>query len=331
MKILYLKTTDPSLKHINDFLHDTLLVGLRNRFGDSVVDYPGAWYMYKDECEKKRVEQKSFWGKGFTLYNILGGYDKIDREYIQSKIKNNYFDYIIYGSIRGKNLFYEDVLKSKSKKAFIDTSDDPNIDNEKLDKGLYFKRELYQKYKNIFPINFAIPAEKIIKNTKNETKFILSPLIPGKIDTYQYEEETKYFEMYQSSLFSLTYKKTGWDCLRHYEILASGSIPLFLDLEKCPEDTCTTLPKNDLRKIYNEFSWLLSFYNPFKVLKKRYRNLNAYKNYLARFFSNLPSSDEFLKKYPIIQEHRNNLLEFTKKKLTSEMLAENLVNTLKKY
>ena len=116
MKILYLKTTDPSLKHINDFLHDTLLVGLRNRFGDSVVDYPGAWYMYKDECEKKRVEQKSFWGKGFTLYNILRGYDKIDRENIQSKIKNNYFDYIIYGSIRGKNLFYEDVLKSKSKK-----------------------------------------------------------------------------------------------------------------------------------------------------------------------------------------------------------------------
>ena len=48
--------------------------------------------------------------------------------------------------------------------------------------------------------------------------------------------------MYQNSLFSLTYRKTGWDCLRHYEILASGSIPLFLDLEKCPEDT-TTLPK----------------------------------------------------------------------------------------
>ena len=54
MKILYLKTTDPSLKHINDFLHDALLVGLRNRFGNSVVDYPGAWYMYKDECEKKK-------------------------------------------------------------------------------------------------------------------------------------------------------------------------------------------------------------------------------------------------------------------------------------
>ena len=66
------------------------------------------------------------------------------------------------GSSRGKNLFYEDVLKSKSKKAFfIDTSDDPNIDNEKkLDKGLYFKRELYQKYKNIFPINFAYPSRK---------------------------------------------------------------------------------------------------------------------------------------------------------------------------
>ena len=62
MKILYLKTTDPSLKHINDFLHDTLLVGLRNRFGDSVVDCPGAWYMYKDECEKKKSRAKKFLG-----------------------------------------------------------------------------------------------------------------------------------------------------------------------------------------------------------------------------------------------------------------------------
>lgn len=33
---------------------------------------------------------------------------------------------------------------------------------------------------------------------------------------------------------ALTYKKGGWDCLRHYEILASGTLPLFLDIAQCP-------------------------------------------------------------------------------------------------
>ena len=51
MKILYLKTEDPAISHLNynDILHDTLLIGLRNNFGNSVVDYPGAWYMYPKE------------------------------------------------------------------------------------------------------------------------------------------------------------------------------------------------------------------------------------------------------------------------------------------
>ena len=78
-----------------------------------------------------------------------------------------------------------------------------------------------------------IPAEKIIKNTKNETKFILSPLIPGKIDTYQYDmKKQNILKCIKIVFTALTYRKTGWGCLRHYEILASGSIS-FLDLEKC--------------------------------------------------------------------------------------------------
>ena len=69
MKILYLKTTDPSLKHINDFLHDTLLVGLRNRFGDSVVDYPGACICIKTNV-KKNHRAKKFWGKVYFIQYI---------------------------------------------------------------------------------------------------------------------------------------------------------------------------------------------------------------------------------------------------------------------
>ena len=331
MKILYLKTNDPDLKHVNDYLHDTLLIGLRKMFGEDIIDYPGAWYMYQTECKKRQIDQKNFWGRGFTLYDILDNYDKIDRDDIKSKITNNYFDFIIYGSIRGENLFYDEVIKSKSKIVFIDTSDDPSIDKEKLNKGFYFKRELYDKSSNIFPISFAIPSEKICDEINLNIKNILSPLIPGKISTYNYYEEQKYFKMYNDSLFSLTYRKTGWDCLRHYEILASGSIPLFLDIKNCPQSTCNSLPKKKLVSALEDFSWIINHYNPFKTLKKRYSKFNSFTKYIFNFFSVLPEPKELCEKHPSIQEYRIDLLEFTKKKLTSEKLAEYLISTLRKY
>jgi hypothetical protein len=45
-------------------------------------------------------------------------------------------------------------------------------------------------------------------------------------------------------MFAITTKKSGWDCMRHYEILASGCIPYFPDIEKCPENTMKLLPKS---------------------------------------------------------------------------------------
>jgi hypothetical protein len=35
----------------------------------------------------------------------------------------------------------------------------------------------------------------------------------------------------------------GWDCLRHYEILASGAVPYFTGVEDSPHDVMTSLPK----------------------------------------------------------------------------------------
>ena len=128
MKILYLKTEDPAISHLcyfdpiaekpihNDFLHDTLLIGLRNNFGFDVIDYPGAWYMYTEERKKRKdFTTEKFWGKLFTLYDSLENFNLINREDIKNKIKKNFFDLIIYGSIRGENLFLEEAINSKSK------------------------------------------------------------------------------------------------------------------------------------------------------------------------------------------------------------------------
>lgn len=330
MKILYLKTIDPNLKHVNDFLHDTLLIGLRNLYGGNVIDYPGAWYMYKDEQEKKLVDKNTIWGKGFTLYDSLDQYGKIDRSDIKNKIKNNFFNYIIYGSIRGENIFFQEAVDSKSKIAFIDTSDDGFIDDKKINKGLYFKRELYLKKTNVLPISYAVPKKKIVKEVALKPEKILSPLIPGKKKTYIYKNEVEYFNMYKNSLFSLTYRKTGWDCLRHYEILASGSLPLFLDINSCPKTVCCTLPKNEIQNILKKFSWTLNFYNPFSILKKRYRNKEIFINFLLNSLRKKITVEEFFHKYPEIIDIRHNLLSYTRANLTSEKLAEYIVNKLLK-
>lgn len=56
-------------------------------------------------------------------------------------------------------------------------------------------------------------------------------------------QEDAYVEQYRSSRFAYTSRKGGWDCLRHYEILAAGCIPVFRDLSECPANTMVSFPK----------------------------------------------------------------------------------------
>ncbi len=100
---------------------------------------------------------------------------------------------------------------------------------------------------SIYPLSYCIPDECIVNPDdvlKKKTELI-APLIPGQTNTYTFDAsmEKDYNEMYQRSLFAHTMKKGGWDCLRHYEILANGCIPIFHDLDKCPTQTLTTFPK----------------------------------------------------------------------------------------
>jgi hypothetical protein len=95
----------------------------------------------------------------------------------------------------------------------------------------------------LYPITFSIPQEKIIKFNPNKIK-ILSDLIPGNLSTYIYENEKDYYNEYQISYFAKTTKKGGWDCLRHYEIIANGCVPYFPNIEDCPEQTLYLFPKD---------------------------------------------------------------------------------------
>ena len=105
---------------------------------------------------------------------------------------------------------------------------------------------------NILPLSYSIPEE--IFNNKIEKKEKLAKLIPGDLSTYIYDTEESYYNMYGEAELGYTFKKYGWDCLRHYEILANNCIPLFKNLDKCPDLTMTNFPKKLIIECNNKIN-----------------------------------------------------------------------------
>jgi hypothetical protein len=211
----------------------------------------------------------NLYGKGFSLYNRLDiKLKKIESDVdIRYKIKEKFYTRIIYGSIKRCALYLEEVLKvyAKDEIAFIDGEDsDFSFTNSRYNlkhapsiyrnyrqsidlsrKGIYFKRELRDcDRKYFYPVFFAIPEENIIKELPQQKTRESAFIIPGDLSTYIYNNEKEYYNGYAVSKYALTSKKGGWDCLRHYEILANGCIPYFLGIEKCPRHTMHLFPKN---------------------------------------------------------------------------------------
>ena len=99
----------------------------------------------------------------------------------------------------------------------------------------------------MFPLSYCIPDECIASDEdalKNK-HIVIADLIPGEPYTYRYgaDQEDEYNQSYRESRFAITHKKGGWDCLRHYEIMANGCIPIFKNLNTCPPLILTTFPK----------------------------------------------------------------------------------------
>ena len=330
MKILFIHADPDKSEFYNDYLSDLLLHGLREIYGEDVIDYPGSWYLYKDEIIKKDYDKSKLWGKGFTVYNTLNNFRSFDRTDLEKKIKNKYFELVIFGSIRRSQKFLDLVKKNDVKYILVDGEDDTFIYKHFSNDELYFKRELTDNAKNILPISFAIPNEKIISEINPSPKNLLAPLIPGRLDTYIYDNEKNYYDMYFNSMFALTYKKGGWDCLRHYEILANGCIPLFLDLKKCPDNTLKTIPKEKLLSILNNYQFILKAYNPFKTFKKKFLTFSRILNYFKFYLKNKDVSI-FLEKNNEINQFREELLEYTKSELTTSKLAKYVIEKSNNY
>ncbi len=92
------------------------------------------------------------------------------------------------------------------------------------------------------PICFSVSEKKMVTQIPQKDKDFAF-IVPGNLSTYIFNDEEAYYKDYQRSYFAFTCRKAGWDCLRHYEILANGCIPYFVGLESCPSTTMHLLPK----------------------------------------------------------------------------------------
>lgn len=96
----------------------------------------------------------------------------------------------------------------------------------------------------IHPMSYAFPAELMVAEVPAKRR-VWAEVVPGLPETYRFgpDEEEAYYRQYREARFGLTWKKGGWDCLRHYEILANGAIPVFRGLRDCPDRTLVAFPK----------------------------------------------------------------------------------------
>jgi hypothetical protein len=94
------------------------------------------------------------------------------------------------------------------------------------------------------PISFGFPDSKITSDAVEKTQLFASHCVDpevsaalGKTNNYCFHTESTYYRDLQISKFGVTTKRSGWDCLRHYEIAGNGAVPCFRDLDAKPK-TC---------------------------------------------------------------------------------------------
>jgi len=242
-----------------DYLSNMLYIGLDSRKDVELYTYAAPYFLINGIGWNDKFVNNSKWEgenkpPGFTVYNKVTKGPYIDfYEDIRVKIASKFYDKVIYSSVWRDRCFIDDVSKVYNKKdiIFIDGDDHELIQDYYIDKGFYFKREIYSDSK-VLPISFAIPDSILREELAPKTQFF-GTVFPGDTNTYIFKNEEEYFNDYYKSYYGVTCKKGGWDCLRHYEILANRSIPYFLDLKDCPKNTLHNFPK-DIILYTNEYA-----------------------------------------------------------------------------
>jgi hypothetical protein len=222
LKILILTTP------LFDYLADSLIIGLREIYGENCVEFPRKDILYGDlPC---------VYGRSFTLWSQ----PIADVPRGPAAFEN--VDVVIYSNYRRQQPIDWRLLVRNRDQApqviYVDGGDDNNVEPNVRP---LFKRELYTAQPGVFSIGFGVP-ERLVRPLAPEKKTQLHPTHVqdeefGVESGYRFAEESDYYDDLARSLFGITLKKGGWDCMRHYEIMAAGTVVMFKHFDQKPA-TC---------------------------------------------------------------------------------------------
>jgi len=274
MKILFIADPIESIKKygfINDYMRDLLYHGLletENVELECTKPIIPAHKQYKSQ-----IDPGLLWGKGFTASFLIDGEPNLAED-VENKIKDKHYDLVIYADARTCLDYYRlcsDVY-DKNKIFMVDGRDDNEVISV-ADKHLYFKRELINDSR-CQPISFAIPESKIYSGDIMKAMHVAT-IIPGNTLTYIFHTERSYYNDYQISMFGYTRKKMGWDCMRHYEIIANRCVPVFQDVAECPNNTMVNFNKElslEALDLFNNFKNNDTFYERYYNIELQFIN-----------------------------------------------------------
>lgn len=339
MKLLILPFINANFNDTNmlaNYVVDGIIHGARRLFGSNAVDAYRLWYLYKDTAEENKDKLRYLWGRGFSYTGTLDE-EEIDRTDLDHKIQARYFDKILIPIHHSKCNHYSDMhimldfllqFYKRNDIAFIDSWDLPHFDESVGKRCIYFKRELYDDRTHLaHPLGGGwIPKEKY--RTKIEKTVDFAPLVPASHlnvpnniehrKTYIYNDEESYYRQYQESLYAYTCKKGGWDCMRHYEILASYTMPFFTDIEICPKNCLVHYPK-DMLKQAKKIAGVIPSMDDISVIKGC-ENVKPDKGYIDKILFN---QDEYNK---LLEE----MIVYSKKFLNTEYMVTSILDNMER-
>lgn len=223
------------------------------------VDYSQTEHLKRFDKDTKPEELRNIHGKGFTIYRR---WNPLNTVLVDDETE--LFDRVVIGNVWQ---FNPHEICTSSDLVFIDGIDEPAIRKELVGRGRYYKRELQGDYIGVNPLNYCIPDDLYLGINPAEKNQLMA-LSPRTT----FMNESDYYDDYLYSWFGHTRIKSGSDCLRHYEILANGCIPLFEDIENVHKNTMRWFPK-------------------YEVLELRERWKNYTHNAVKFYFDNKPLID----------------------------------------
>jgi hypothetical protein len=219
MKILFI--TAP----LYDYLADSLLIGFRDLFGAACVDYPRKPIMYG--------EFPSVYGRGFTVWS------KPIPDIPPAARALTDVDLVIYSNYRRQiPIDWRVLVKNQGaapRVVYLDGNDDSHVDPAARP---FFKRELMAAVPGVFSTGLCVPDRLVrpldvtVKTQLHQTH-VQDPEFTSETG-YKFTEEKDYYDDLARSFFGITMRKGGWDCMRHYELLAAGALVMFKHYDTKP-------------------------------------------------------------------------------------------------